>query len=337
MYDTLAYVDIDALKATRGSDWKRLHVLSRQRHVSGEEIEELSSLYETVTRDLARIRTENSDPEIIRVLSRDLASARARLTGTRNSIQSTIARWFKIDLPAALYEVRWWIITVAALFIVVTGVHIGYMLLHPELFALLGTPIELKSFAEDNFVQYYHQDTNAEFGASVWIHNSTLAVATVGTGLTGVLPVKLLYDNAESLGITAAIVIKYGGWWHFFRFILPHGLPELSAIFIAGAAGLRVFWALIVPGKLSRLQSTAKAGRSMTTVALGMVILLFISGILEGFVTPSGLPDVVRLGLGTLTVVLLWVYIYTLGRWAAQAGYIGDLEDKVGGYYASTN
>lgn len=323
-------MDIDALKTARETSWSRLHDLSRSSSLNGAEIDELSRLYRAGTADLAAIRVAAPDPDLIRMLSRDLATARARLTGTSGTSAYSIARWFRAELPAALYSIRWWSIIVMVLFIAVAAVHAGWLFADPIRFSALGTPTELETYAKSDFVQYYHQDTNAEFGASVWMNNAFIALQCVGGGITGIYPVYVLLTNAASVGQIAAIVIEFGGIWHFFRFILPHGLPELTAIFIAGAAGLRVFWALLVPGPLPRMQAVARAGRTMVTVGLGLVILLFISGILEGFVTPSDLPDWVRVGAGALVTIGVWAYTFIVGRRAIHAGYTGDLTEDAG-------
>lgn len=325
-------MDIDALKITRGSQWDRLHQLARKNSLTGQEIEELSDLYQSVTGDLAHIRSSQADPDIVRLLSRDLAMARATLTGTRASAGAVVSRWLRVDLPAALYQIRWWTVAAATAFVVIAAAHCAYLLLNPELFAQIGTPMELEKHAKVDFVQYYHQDTNAEFASSVWVNNSYVAAQMIAGGITGFFPAYVLYSNAESTGVTAAIVFSYAGVWHFFRYILPHGMPELTAVFIACAAGFRVFWALVIPGHLSRGQAVARAGRAMLTVALGMVILLFLSGLLEGFVTPSGLPDWVRLLSGFLITVGLWVYTLTLGKRAYEAGYTGDIDQEAAGY-----
>jgi hypothetical protein len=111
----------------------------------------------------------------------------------------------------------------------------------------------------------------------------------------------------------------------FFVYILPHGLMEMTAIFIASAAGLRIFWSWVSPGRLTRTASLAREGRSLITVALGLVLVLFISGLVEGFVTPSPLPDWLRLGIGVLVLAAYWVYTLVLGRRAYLAGERGDL------------
>ena len=78
------------------------------------------------------------------------------------------------------------------------------------------------------------------------------------------------------------------------------------------------------------MHAVASTGRSMVTIALGLVILLFISGVLEGFVTPSGLPVWVKIALGSLVTIGVWAYILIQGKRASQAGYTGDLEEDAG-------
>src|SRR3546814_14008343 len=84
----------------------------------------------------------------------------------------------------------------------------------------------------------------------------------------------------------------------FFSFILPHGLLEITAILVAGAAGLQIFWAWIAPGPRSRADALASAGRSLGTIAIGLVFVLAISGVIEGFVTPAPWPTAGKIPLG---------------------------------------
>lgn len=111
----------------------------------------------------------------------------------------------------------------------------------------------------------------------------------------------------------------------FFGLILPHGMLELTAVFVAAGVGLRLGWTVVDPGRRSRLEALAAEGRAAFSVALGLVLVLLVSGAIEAFVTPSSLPTWGRIGVGLLaeTVFLAWVLI--LGRRAAVAGETGDL------------
>jgi uncharacterized membrane protein SpoIIM required for sporulation len=90
--------------------------------------------------------------------------------------------------------------------------------------------------------------------------------------------------------------------------------------------GLRLFWSWIEPGDLSRAQSMAREGRTAGTVALGLVAVLLVSGIIEAFVTPSGLPTWARIGIGLLAEAVFFAYVFVLGRAAVRRGNTGDLD-----------
>jgi hypothetical protein len=98
--------------------------------------------------------------------------------------------------------------------------------------------------------------------------------------------------------------------------------------------GLRLFWSWVEPGDRSRPQAIAREGRTAGTVALGLVAVLLVSGVIEAFVTPSGLPTWARVGIGILAEAAFFAYVFVLGRAAYLRGETGDvdaslLEDRV--------
>ena len=144
----------------------------------------------------------------------------------------------------------------------------------------------------------------------------------------------LLFSNISNLAIIGSIMLRNDHGGHFFGLILPHGLLELTAVFVAAGVGLRLFWSWVEPGALSRTQSVAREGRTAGTVALGLVAVLFVSGVIEAFVTPSSLPTAARVGIGILAELCFFAYVFVLGRAAFRRGHTGDidaalLEDKV--------
>ena len=201
-------MDIDVLRVSGETEWKRLEQLTRQRSLSGDEIDEFDRLYRSTTTDLARVRTLNPDPDVIAELSRILSAARGRLAGTGGLSGAVIARFFTVSLPLTLYRIRWVILAVMAAFIAIAGVQAYYLMSHPDVMNELGTPEQLKYYAQSAFVEYYHQDTNAEFGLSVWANNAWIALVGVATGITGVYPLKILWENATSIGTSTAIVFS---------------------------------------------------------------------------------------------------------------------------------
>jgi uncharacterized membrane protein SpoIIM required for sporulation len=110
----------------------------------------------------------------------------------------------------------------------------------------------------------------------------------------------------------------------FFGLILPHGMLELSAVFLAGAMGLKLGWTVIDPGPRRRGQALAEEGRAAMSIALGLVGVLFVSGLIEGFVTGWVHTTWLRIGIGVLAEVAFLTYVIVLGRRAVREGETGD-------------
>ena len=134
----------------------------------------------------------------------------------------------------------------------------------------------------------------AGFAAMVWTNNAWLTAVCIGTGITGVLPVYFQASNAINVGAAGGLMAAHGHLDVFLQLIAPHGLLELTAVFVAGAAGLRLFWTWLDPGPRPRGRALAEEGRALFTVAIGLVGVLAVSGLIEGFVTGSGLPWAVK-------------------------------------------
>jgi uncharacterized membrane protein SpoIIM required for sporulation len=166
----------------------------------------------------------------------------------------------------------------------------------------------------------------------VWTNNAWISAQAVAFGVTGFWVPFILFMNAQSTGMAAGLFIATGKVDVFFSYILPHGLMELTAVFIACAAGLKIFWAMVRPGPRTRIQAVADEGRSLITIALGLVLVLLISGVVEGFVTPSPLPVWAKITIGAVVLAGYWVYTLVLGGRAARAGVTGDLEAHDAGY-----
>ena len=112
-------MDIDVLRVSGKTEWKRLEELTRTRSLTGQEIDELDRLYRSAATDLARVRTNSPDPDVIAELSRILSAARGRLAGTGGVSGTVIARFFKVSLPYALYQIRWVTVGVMLVFIAI--------------------------------------------------------------------------------------------------------------------------------------------------------------------------------------------------------------------------
>ena len=122
-------------------------------------------------------------------------------------------------------------------------------------------------------------------------------------GALFVLPaVYVLAQNAINVGIVGGLMVANGRGDVFFGLIAPHGLLELTAVFVAAGAGMRLGWQWFDPGPRPRSVALAEEGRAAVAIAMGLAVVLLVSGVIEGFVTPSPLPTWARIGIGALAL-----------------------------------
>ncbi|MGA7205328.1 MAG: stage II sporulation protein M [Specibacter sp.] len=318
-------MDLDAFTAVHRPEWERLKVLGKKRRLSGEESDELLELYQSVSSHLSLIRSVAAESPLSASLSAILANARTRFTGARSNVFVDVARFFVISLPVAFYRLRWLTVVVGAVFVLISALYALWASGNPGVLAALGSDARLQQLVNHDFTDYYSENPAASFAGSVWTNNAWIAAQCVVLGITGVFVPYSLFMNAQNTGMVAGVMFAYDRGDVFFSYILPHGLMELTAIFIASAAGLRIFWSWVRPGPSSRLDSLALEGRSLVTTAVGLVFVLFVSGLVEAYVTPSPLPVWAKIGIGAAVLAGYWTYALVLGRRAWLAGERGDL------------
>ncbi|GGI47702.1 putative membrane protein SpoIIM required for sporulation [Agromyces flavus] len=318
-------MDLDALATARHDDWERLDVLSRRPRLDGPAADELIERYQAAASDLSLVQATAGSTALGDRLSVSLARARLRFTGAPENPLRQLARFSLVGLPAALYRVRWLTLAVAVATFVVAALYALWVAGDPRVLANLGSEEELRALAEEGFVAYYSENPAASFAGSVWTNNAWIAAQCVAFGITGVWVPYVVLQNAQNLGLTAAVMFAYDEADTFFLYIAPHGLLELTCVFVAAAAGLRIFWAWVAPGPRTRGAALAEDARALFSVAIGLVFFLLVAGLIEGFVTPAPWPWPVKIGIGVLAMAWLLVMMLVLGRRAHRAGETGDL------------
>ncbi|MGF3055813.1 stage II sporulation protein M [Microbacterium sp. YY-01] len=324
-------MDADALTAAHQHEWKRLDELSRARTLDGEAVDEMILRYRAASADLAELKTSVGDSPQGTYLSTILARTRLRITGTSDSFFAQIPRFFVDQLPAALYRIRWTTLAMAALFFAVMLTVALWVASDPALVASLGPADLLEEYAEESFTGYYTDNPAAVFAGMVWTNNAWIALQCVLFGITGIFPISVIVQNAVGVGTAAAIMIAHGRADVLVLHLLPHGMLELTCIFVAAAAGFRIFWAWVAPGGRPRSTALAEEGRALATVAIGLVFALALAGLVEGFVTGWSLPWPIKIGIGALALGVFLAYMLVMGRRAYYRGFTGDLTEYEAG------
>ena len=320
-------MDLDAYVAAHRGEWDELDALTRRSRLSAEEADRLLDLYQRVGTHLAVVRTSAPDPAVVQWLSGVMARARRRASGTRTGSVRDIARFFTETFPATLYRLRWWWLTTTVLSLVVAFAAGWWFYHNPTVENSLMSPSEVAQYVNTDFESYYSEHAATSFAARVWTNNAWVAAQCIAMGVLGAPVVYVLLQNVISVGVIGALMVRHGRGALFFGLILPHGLLELTAVFVAAGVGLRLFWSWVEPGPRTRMASLAAAGRTTVGVAMGLVVVLLVSGVLEAFVTPSGLPTWARIAIGVLAEVAFFAYVFVVGRRAAARGVTGDVDD----------
>lgn len=318
-------MDLDAYSAAHRDEWDRLAQLGRKRHFSGSEADELIERYQAGATQLSAIKTSAGSTVQGDRLSIGLSRARMRFTGASANLFSEIPRFFVAQLPAALYRLRWLTLAVALATILIAALYAVWATGDPRVIANFGSDADLERYADEEFVNYYSDNPAASFAGQVWTNNAWIAAQSIAFGVTGVWVPYVIFQNAQGIGVAAAVLFSYGEGDTFFLYILPHGLLELTAVFVAGAGGLRIFWSWIAPGARTRGQSLAEDARALFTVAIGLVFVLLVSGLIEGFITRQPWPWPIKIGIGAVALLAFLAYMLVLGRRATLAGETGDL------------
>lgn len=325
-------MDMDAFSAVNSDTWSRLHFLAHKRRLGGADADELLRLYQATSAHLSLLRSTGPESGLSASLSATLAQARTRFTGARSNFLEDLAKFFVVALPAALFRIRWLTLACGIVFCVIGCAYAWWIGTSPEALRAVASEAEVRRYVEEDFIDYYSENPAASFAGAVWTNNAWISAQAVALGITGFWVPMILLANAQGVGVAAGIFAAVGKADVFFSYILPHGLMELTAVFVACAAGLRIFWAMVSPGARTRSRAVAAEGRSMITVALGMVLVLFVSGLVEGFVTPSALPVWAKISIGAAVLAAFWAYVLVCGGRAYRAGARGDLDAQDAGY-----
>lgn len=318
-------MDLDAYLMVHQAQWQRLDDLAGRRRLTGAEADELLDLYQRVSTHLSVVRSASPDPSVVAYLSSVLARARVAAAGSRTSTWADALGFFTRTFPAALYRTRRWWVSTALASVALAALVAWWGTGNPEVWTSRMTPAEVEAYVGTDFENYYSEFPHAEFGTLVWVNNARVAALCIALGVLGLPVLYVLASNVVNVGVAAALMISNGRGALFFGLILPHGLLELTAVFVAAGVGLRLFWSWVEPGPMSRLDSFARAGRTAIAISLGLVAVLLVSGFIEGFVTPSELPTWTRIGIGLVVEGLFLAYVFVVGGAAARQGVTGDV------------
>ena len=146
-------------------------------------------------------------------------------------------------------------------------------------------------------------------------NNLSVSFAAFAGGIAaGAGTVFMMVFNGVLMGVVTIACYRGGLSLSLWSFVAPHGALELPAIFIAGGAGLVMASGLLAPGFLTRKDSLTRSAALAIRLLLGVLPMLVIAGLIEGFVSPTDIPAAMKFALGGSLLVLLAGYLFLAGR-----------------------
>lgn len=328
-------MDIDRYIAKNQPTWNRLDELTRraQSNVGGlatTELEELVQLYQRTSSHLSYVRTYLRDPSLISRLTRQVATANGVIYGKRPRTIKPFLDFFRYSFPGAVYHMRRFVVFSAVAFFGTAAVFAVWLVNDPKALDASAPPKERQAYVQERFEQYYSDQPSPVFFTEVTTNNIRVSFVAYGFGAVsgGLGALYMLFQNGAMLGIVSAWMITTGDTARFFGFIIPHGALELSAIIIAAGAGLRIGWTAIAPGDRTRSDAFREEGSRSIAVIIGLMTMFLAAGLIEGFITGSGIPIGLRVGIGVMLWFAYVTYLLVQGRAAAARGVTGLLGER---------
>jgi len=334
-------MDIDRFIATNQPAWDRLADLAGRGgralgRLRAGELDELVRLYQRTATHLSYARTYYRDPALTMQLSSLVAKAGAVVYGTRPRTLRAVTWFFGVTFPAAVWHARRFVLAAFLLFVVPAVAMAVWIAGSPAAVGALGPAAAREAYVNHEFEDYYASEEASQFATQVFTNNVQVGFQAFALGIAGCVGTAfVLVQNGAGLGVAAGLFAAVGQQPKFWGLILPHGMLELTAVFVAGGSGLALGWALISPGDQPRGVALAEAGRRAVVLVLGLVVVFGVAGVIEGFVTGQPWPTWLRVGIGVLAEAAFLTYVVVLGRAAERRGLTGRLgEEQVGGWAA---
>jgi uncharacterized membrane protein SpoIIM required for sporulation len=318
----------DRFRLERETDWRRLERIvealekNRLRRIADEDLLALPVLYRQAASSLAVARETSLDAGTLTYLESLVRRAWFQVYGPRTSLGGWLRRFLGGGWSAAVRSL--WLDIGIALAVMLAGSAVGWLLvarnsdwfyaLVPGQFADSRRPGASREALAESLAGTQSGEGLTMFAAYLFSNNTGVAIMAFALGFAfGVPTLLLLVFNLAVLGAMLWVFVQGGLGWEFAAWLSVHGTTELLAILLAGAAGLHIGRAMAFPGERSVLAAASEAGRRAAQVMAGVVLMLVVAGLLEGYARQLVAKPAERGAIGG-AMLLFWLGYFLLVR-----------------------
>ncbi|MBV8197093.1 MAG: stage II sporulation protein M [Candidatus Eremiobacteraeota bacterium] len=300
--------------ARRQAHWERLENLLDAaerglRRLNGRELQELGLLYRQTASDLAAVVEDRSSARYATYLNQLLGRCHNFLYAAGASDRNRLIRFYLVEYPRIFRECFHLFLIASALLAI--GAIAGWAATtHDPAFAhrflgpkMMDTIEQRKMWTEPVIA------IKPIASSFITTNNLSVAFSLFALGITGIGTVWLLFFNGLMLGVIATATANAGMALSLWSFVAPHGVLEIPAILMAGAAGLEVARGILFPGLLPRRDALSQAGTRAVRLLVGSIPLLLVAGIVEGFFSPTHVAPALKFTLAGLLLTALVLYL----------------------------
>lgn len=291
-------------------------------HLPEEEVSKFAAAYRTVSADLARARTYGGSPPLLFSLEKLVGEGHNLLYRPARRSWKVLVHWItggfprlvrKRWVPIALSAALFWIPAIVTFGVVRADPSVARQLLPPG-FVVRAEEAESRRAQGLGYVDV-PEVTMPVFASQLISNNVQVTfLAFAGGALAGIGTALILMFNGVHLGSAFGLFANYGVSIQLWSFVVSHGVIELSAIWIAGGAGLWMGSAFILPGRKRRVDALVERGKESVSLLAGTTLMLVLAGVIEAFVSPARIPDAARFVFAALVALAFILYIVRAGR-----------------------
>lgn len=314
---------VEKLVARKGQRWEEFRILaervSRQGldHLSAAELPDFAARYREVAADLARVRTYQADPGVILRVERLVAAGHNALYRSDRRTPASLLTYLLVSAPAEV--VHCWKKIFLSFLVFAIPATAGYATLRaqPGLYEAL-IPDGMIERAEagarrthegERYLTVASEDRPG-LALRIMANNIRVSLTTFAGGIfLGIGALFMVAYNGVILGMISGYFANLGLLGYLWTFVAGHGVLELFAIWVAGAAGLDLGLSFINPGRFNRSDAMAMAGRRAVRLLVAVIFLLIIAGSIEGMISAGSYSLHTRLTVTALSTLFLIVYL----------------------------